>query len=159
LGLREGAVHGEVRVNAQGAWLIEVAGRSIGGLCAQTLRFAHGAGMTLEELILRQALGWPTDDAERERQAGGVMMIPIPAAGTLIGVHGVAQSQALPGIEAVEITARLNYPLVPLPEGESYLGFIFARGTTAAEVEATLRAAHARLRFEIEPDLAPVVTA
>jgi biotin carboxylase len=157
LGLREGAVHGEVRVHERGAWLIEVAGRSIGGLCGQTLRFSHSAEVTLEELILRQALGWPLDDAEREPRAGGVMMIPIPAAGTLVGVDGVGDAEAVHGIEAVEITAKVNYPVVPLPEGESYLGFIFARGETAADVETALRTAHERLRFRIEPVLAPIV--
>ncbi len=154
LGLREGAVHAEARVNEQGAWLLEIAGRSIGGLCGQTLRFTHSAAVTLEELILRQALGWPLDQTERERQAGGVMMIPIPAAGTLLGVSGEAAALAVPGVESVEITARRNYPLVPLPEGESYLGFIIARGATPADVEAALRQAHQHLRFEIEPALA-----
>ncbi len=154
LGLREGAVHGEARVNAQGAWLLEVAGRSIGGLCGQTLRFTHSADVSLEELILRQALGWPLDDDARERQAGGVMMIPIPATGTLLGVIGEDDARAVPGVERVEITARVNYPLVPLPEGESYLGFIIARAATPAAVEAALRQAHRALHFAIEPVLA-----
>ncbi len=153
LGLREGPVHAEVRVNAAGAWLIEVAGRSIGGLCSQILRFAHNADVSLEELILRQALGLSLPGVERERAAGGVMMIPIPAAGILIGVRGQEAASAVPGIESIEITARLNYPLVPLPEGESYLGFIFARAATPAAVEAALRAAHRELAFDIEPAL------
>jgi len=153
LGLREGALHGEVRVNAQGAWLVEVAARSIGGLCGQTLRFAHSADVSLEELILRQALGLPIETTQREQQAGGVMMLPIPAAGTLVGWSGLEEAQALPGIESIEITARQNYPLEPLPAGESYLGFIFARGATAQAVEAALRAAHKRLHFEIEAPL------
>jgi biotin carboxylase len=153
LGLREGAIHGEVRVNAQGSWLIEVAGRSIGGLCGQTLRFAHSAVVSLEELILRQALGWDLERLEREPLAGGVMMLPIPAAGILSGWDGLAAARAIPGIESVEITARLNYPLVPLPEGESYLGFIFARAPTPAGVETALRSAHRCLRFQIEPAL------
>ncbi len=153
LGLREGAIHAEVRVNSAGAWLVEVAARSIGGLCAQTLRFAHSADVSLEELILRQALGWDLEGMERERQAGGVMMLPIPAAGILIGWHGEEQARHVPGIEAIEITARPNYPLVPLPEGESYLGFIFARADTPREVENALRAAHQCLRFEIETPL------
>ncbi len=155
LGLSEGAVHGEVRVPsaAAGAWLVEVAGRSIGGLCGQTLRFAHSADVSLEELILRQALGWPIDSSERERQAGGVMMLPIPARGTLAGWSGLDEARAVPGIESIEITARENYPLVPLPEGESYLGFIFARSATPGEVEAALRAAHRELRFQIEAPL------
>jgi biotin carboxylase len=156
LGLREGAIHGEVRVNADGAWLVEVAARSIGGLCAQTLRFAHNADVSLEELILRQALGWQIASTQRERQAGGVMMLPIPAGGTLAGWRGLDEAQAVPGIESIEITARVNYPLEPLPEGEGYLGFIFARGATAAAVESALRAAHQRLQFDIEAPLAVV---
>ena len=154
LGLREGAVHAEVRVNAEGPWLIEAAGRSIGGLCAQTLRFAHNADVSLEELILRQALGLEDDGIERENRAGGVMMIPIPAAGTLLGWEGGEAALAVPGVESIEMTARLNYPVVPLPEGDSYLGFIFARGDTPGEVDAALRAAHTALHFQIEPALA-----
>jgi biotin carboxylase len=153
LGLREGAVHGEVRVNTQGVWLIEVAGRSIGGLCGQTLRFAQPAAASLEELILRQALGWEIGSTEREQRAGGVMMIPIPGAGVLTGVEGLEAARAVPGVESVEITARLNYPLTPLPEGESYLGFIFARADAPSVVEAALRTAHAQLRFEIDRGL------
>ena len=158
LGLREGAVHGEVRVNADGAWLVELAGRSIGGLCAQTLRFAHSGDVSLEGLILRQALGWQIESMQRERQAGGVMMLPIPARGTLAGWRGLDEAQAVPGIESIEITARVNYPLKPLPEGESYLGFIFARGATPAVVESALRAAHRCLKFDIEAPLAVTVS-
>ncbi|MEP7358487.1 MAG: phosphoribosylglycinamide synthetase, partial [Anaerolineales bacterium] len=90
---------------------------------------------------------------EREARAGGVMMIPIPAAGTLLGWEGLEAAQAMPGIESIEVTARANYPVVPLPEGASYLGFIFARGDTPAEVEAALRAAHGALHFRIERPL------
>ncbi|MBL8056136.1 MAG: ATP-grasp domain-containing protein, partial [Anaerolineales bacterium] len=151
LGLREGPVHAELRVNAGGPVLVEVAARSIGGLCARTLRFTHNADVSLEELILRQALGQPAAAAERERQAGGVMMIPIPGAGLLKGVAGLAAAEAVPGIEAIEITAPLDQPLTPLPEGDSYLGFIFARGATPGDVEDALRQAHAHLRFEIVP--------
>jgi hypothetical protein len=89
----------------------------------------------------------------REQAAGGVMMIPIPEAGILRGVAGLEQARAVPGVEEIDITARLHYPIVPLPEGDSYLGFIFARGATPAEVEAALRAAHGCLRFAIEPGI------
>jgi biotin carboxylase len=151
LGLREGAVHAELRVNEQGPWLIEMAGRSIGGLCSQTLRFT---GQTsLEELIIRQAFGLPIDHYDREEQAGGVMMIPISEAGLLKEVTGCEAAEAVPLIESVEITARLNYRLVPIPEGDSYLGFIFARGETPAAVEAALRTAHGRLHFKIAPEI------
>jgi biotin carboxylase len=150
LGLSEGPVHAELRWNEEGPFLIEVAARSIGGLCSRTLRF--GTDMSLEELILRQALGLPVD-AAREGRAGGVMMIPIPAAGHLRGVSGVEAASAVPGIEKVEITARMNHPLVPLPEGDSYLGFIFARGETPEAVEGALRSAHAHLGYQIVPEI------
>jgi len=155
LGLREGPVHAELRLDDSQPWMLEIAGRSIGGLCSKTLRF--GTDLSLEELILRQALGLEIESLQRVSGAGGVMMIPIPGAGTLAGVSGLEAAQAVPGIESVEITAPLNYPLTPLPEGESYLGFIFARGETPAAVEAALRQAHRRLRFEIAPEL-PVMT-
>jgi hypothetical protein len=155
LGLRAGPIHAELRVNGAGAWIVEVAGRSIGGLCSQVLRF--GVDASLEELILRQAVGLSLGDVGRRDRAAGVMMIPIPAAGLLRAVDGVEAAAAVPLVTSVEITARLHYPLTPLPEGDSYLGFIFARGETPAEVEAALRAAHGCLRFTIEP-LLPVIS-
>src|SRR5216684_1054865 len=131
LGLREGPVHAELRVNGQGPWMLEIAGRSIGGLCSTILEF--GSGMCLEELILRHAIGQEVTSIERDKHAAGVMMIPIPSAGILKGVHGVEEAEKVPLITGIEITAKLNYPLVPLPEGASYLGFIFARGETPFE--------------------------
>jgi hypothetical protein len=151
LGLRHGPVHAELRINEAGPWIVEVAGRSIGGLCSNILQF--GIDTCLEELVLRHAVGLEIPSLERERRAAGVMMIPIPGAGILRGVSGIEAAKAVPGIEGVEITARLNYPLVPLPEGDSYLGFIFARGDEPAMVEAALREAHGQLRFEIEEQL------
>lgn len=156
LGLRTGPIHAELRLNDAGPWLVEIAGRSIGGLCSRVLQFGISAAQdnaTLEELILRQAAGLGLPHAQRVGQAGGVMMIPIPQAGLLRRVDGIAAAEAVELIESVEITAKLNYPLVPLPEGESYLGFIFARGETPAAVEAALRQAHGQLHFEIEPQI------
>jgi len=147
LGLSEGPVHAELRVNDDGPWIIEVAARSIGGLCSRTLRF--GTGMSLEELILRHALGWPIDSLDRERRPAGVMMIPIPRAGRLEAVHGREGAIRVEGIEEVTITAHIGQELVPLPEGWQYLGFIFARADTPDAVEKALREAHAHLRFEI----------
>jgi biotin carboxylase len=154
LGLREGPVHAELRLTPgfAGGEVVEVAARSIGGLCSQVLKFAEREDQSLEELILRQACGLPFD-AQREPRAGGVMMIPIPAAGLLRAINGVAEAERVPLIEKVEVTAPLNYPLAPLPEGDSYLGFIFARGETPAAVEDALRAAHAHLQFDIEPEI------
>jgi len=151
LGLREGPVHAELRINDQGPWLIEVAGRSIGGLCSQSLRF--GIDISLEELILRQAFGMDIRSLGREDQASGVLMIPIPKRGILKAVSGCEVAEEIPLVDKVEITARLNYVLTPLPEGDSYLGFIFARGESPDAVESALRTAHEQLTFEIVPDL------
>lgn len=151
LGLQEGPVHAELRLNDEGPWIIEIAARSIGGLCSRILTF--GAGVSLEELILRHAAGLEIPDLRRESRAAGVMMIPIPGAGILQSIEGVAAAEAVPGIEGVEITARVGYPLVPLPEGSSYLGFLFARGETPGEIETALRMAHAALRFELSPEV------
>ena len=149
LGLGEGPVHGELRVSDRGVWVIEIAARSIGGRCSQTLRFA--AGLSLEEVILRHALRMDIPSLDREGRAAGVMMLPIPRAGMLEEVRGREEALAVPGIEDLEITALLGDELVPLPEGTRYLGFLIARGETPATVEAALRAAHRRLEFVIAP--------
>jgi biotin carboxylase len=152
LGLREGPIHAELRVNESGPWVVEVAGRSIGGLCSKTLRF-DGEGLSLEELILRQALGIEIDSLLRERQASGVMMIPIPGAGILKKVEGIEAAQSVRGVTEIDISIKSENRVVPLPEGNSYLGFIFARGDSPAEVEQALREAHGQLRFTIVPEI------
>ena len=149
LGLVEGPIHAELRVNEHGAWVVEVAARTIGGLCSRTLRF--GAGISLEELVIRHALGVELDSLERERRPAGVMMIPIPRGGVLRAVQGREDAAAVPGIEDVTISAHVGQELVPLPEGSRYLGFILARAESPDAVEAALRAAHARLHFDVDP--------
>jgi biotin carboxylase len=146
LGLREGPIHGELRINSRGVWVIELAARSIGGRCSRTLQFA--AGISLEELILRHALRRPLPSLLRAG-AAGVMMLPIPRAGVLQKVTGEDAARAVPGIEEVTITAGVGQPLVPLPEGTRYLGFLIARGPRPDMVEEALREAHRRLHFEI----------
>jgi hypothetical protein len=149
LGIRHGPVHAELRINDDGVWPIEVAGRSIGGMCSSILEF--GAGMPLEEIILRHAANREIPSTSRSDRAVGVMMIPIPAAGMLREVGGIDNACQVPGITGVEITAPLNQPILPLPEGASYLGFIFAQGDDPVLVDAALRSAHARLQISISP--------
>ncbi|MBZ5611136.1 MAG: ATP-grasp domain-containing protein [Acidobacteriia bacterium] len=149
LGLTRGPVHAEMRVNGRGVWMLEVAARPIGGLCARVLP-------GLEDLILRHAAGEDFSSVAMPPGAAGVMMIPIPREGIYVDAEGLEDARSAEGIEDVIVTAKQGQKLVPLPEGNSYLGFIFARGRSAEEVDRALRLAHGRLRFEIAAAL-PVV--
>jgi biotin carboxylase len=151
LGLVEGPVHAELRLSPWGPRILEIAARSIGGLCGRALRF--GVGVTLEELVLRHALGSAAEPPPRENRAAGVLMLPIRKRGVLEEVRGVAAARAVPLIEDVSITAHLREELVPLPEGASYLGFVFARGDTPEQVEAALRAAGEKIEAVVAPRL------
>ena len=157
LGLTEGVIHAELRTIGRQTSILEIAGRSIGGLCARALRF--GLGVSLEQLILRHALNLPIHDLQRTDAASGVMMLPIPQAGRLVDVTGVNRAHAIEGITGVEITVSLGQLLTPLPEGNRYLGFLFARGHQPSQVEAALRAAHTELQFSIETNCDKSATA
>ncbi len=150
LGLRTGPVHIELRVNPKGVYLIDLAPRSIGGLCAKTLRFDRSE--SLETLILRQAMGGDVRHVSRETSAAGVMMIPMPHGGRLEAVKGKQAAELVPGVDELIISVPIGEILVPLPEGGRYLGFIFSRATTPDEAESALRQAHAKLVFDIRPD-------
>jgi hypothetical protein len=141
LGLRHGPVHAELRYNSEGAWMLETHARPIGGLCAKA------CPVSLEELILRHALGEDVAQFQLQPGASGVMMIPIPKGGLYRSVEGLEKASAC--VDEIIITAKAGQRLIPLPEGSSYLGFIFARGNSPQEVEAALRQAHSELRFDI----------
>jgi ATP-grasp domain-containing protein/L-aminoacid ligase-like protein len=155
LGLTHGPVHAEMRVNGQGVWMLEVAARPIGGLCARVLRFAAPFG-SLGHLLLRHALGEDVSSVRLAPGAHGVMMIPIPHAGVYRGVLGLQEARQVPGVEDIVITAKEGQQMLPLPEGSAYLGFVFFRGLTADGVEKGLREAHQRLQFLL-PAALPVV--
>ncbi len=144
-------MHAELRIDRTTGdiWTIELAGRSIGGLCSTVLDF--GAGISLEELILRHAAGIPSTVPRKKAEAAGVMMIPIPRSGMLRGIKGVTEAMTVQDVTGVEITAPLHQPILALPEGDRYLGFIFARSRSPEEAEHALRTAHSRLEFEIAP--------
>jgi len=162
LGLRHGPVHAECRVNDEGVFVLAVAARPIGGLCARALRFTtpdrsvptgDRGTIALEELLLRHAMCEDVSAYARDAAASGVMMIPIPRRGIYRGVDGADAARAVAGVDDLQITAKPDQILVPLPEGKSYLGFIFARGPQPEAVVSSLRAAHACLRFVIEREL------
>lgn len=154
-GLASGPIHAEMRVNGQGVWLLEIAARSIGGLCGRMLR--HALGMSLEELILRHVLNLELPQAQ-PGPAAGVMMIPIPGRGIFQGARNLEDARRVTAITDIQITASSGQIIAPPPEGSSYLGFIFARGNSADAVESALRQAHQRLEFDIQPDI-PVILA
>ena len=159
LGLYHGPLHAELRINSRGPWIMEVAARSIGGLCSRALRFrspGRDENISLEELLIRLALGEDVETIRREEAASGVMMIPVPEAGVFQSVEGLEEARQTPGIEEILITARPSQQLVPLPEGSSYPGFIFARGPSPEFVEQALRRAHQQLHFVLSPAL-PVI--
>ncbi len=145
LGLHDGPLHAELRLNEKGAWPVDVAARTIGGLCARTLRF--GAGMSLEEIVLRHAINAPLETLNRETRAAGVMMMPIVGRGRIKAILGLDEAAAVPLIEDIEMEARVGDMLIPLPEGADYPGFIFARGEDPAEVESALREAWSKIEF------------
>ena len=155
IGLQYGPVHAECRVNANRVIVLEVAARPIGGLCSAAVRLEdrRGEPASLEEVLLRHALGQDITGFRRSPVASGVMMIPIPRRGVYKDVTGVEQALTVGGVEGIRITAKPDTVLVPLPEGRSYLGFIFARGETPDAVERSLREAHNRLQFRIEREL------
>lgn len=158
IGLHHGPFHAECRVHGSSVTMLEVAARPIGGLCARALRFIapDGDTITLEELLLRHAGGENVDAYRREAQASGVMMVPIPSRGVYRGVEGMDSALDVDGVTEIRITAKPDQVLIPLPEGASYLGFIFARGASSSHVDSALRAAHACLQFVIEPEIAVV---
>jgi hypothetical protein len=152
LGLRHGPIHAECRVNLRGVYPLEVAARPIGGLCARVLRFSSfgGASHTLEDVLLCHAAGRTIDHLAASTRGAGVMMLPIPQRGFYKGVRGEQDARSVPGIDELRMTAKLDQLIEPLPEGSSYLGFLFSSGRTAADAESALRVAHARLTFLID---------
>jgi len=154
-GLYHGPIHAECRVEGGGdpcVYILEVAARPIGGLCSRALRF--GGGLSLEDVLLRHAISEDVSMHRREEAASGVMMIPIPKRGVYRRVEGVDAARQVDGIEDVRITAKPDTTLVPLPEGRSYLGFIFARAARPDDVDRALRDAHAHLDFVVDREVA-----
>ncbi|MDE3195201.1 MAG: ATP-grasp domain-containing protein, partial [Acidobacteriota bacterium] len=154
LGLAHGPIHAEMRVNSGGVYMLEIAARPIGGLCAKALRFT---GCSLEEAIILHSLGRAPARLTPAAPASGVMMIPVPRGGVLRNVSGIDDARGVPLVTDVILTARVGETLVPLPEGASYPGFIFAEGPDSESVESALRKALGRLRFDILATLPQVI--
>ena len=147
IGLREGPVHAELRLSASGPVVIELAARAIGGLCHRTLRFAGGT--TLEELLLWHAAGREMTVGERQPTASGVYMLPVPRAGVLRAIHGVDAARSVALVTDVVMTARVGDTVQPLPEGHTYMGFVFAEAAERAAVIGALERAAGRIAFDI----------
>ncbi|MGC1168452.1 MAG: ATP-grasp domain-containing protein, partial [Candidatus Acidiferrales bacterium] len=152
LGLTIGPLHAEFRVNDAGPWALEAAPRPIGGLCSRALRFGPQR-ISFEELLIRHELQLVGSDLAREDGASGVMMVPVPHSGIFERLEGLDAAEKTTGVAEIRITARLHDYVAAWPEGSSYLGFIFARGSSPEEAESALRAAHAKLHFIFSPRL------
>jgi hypothetical protein len=148
LGLTEGALHAELRLGGAQPALIDIASRSIGGRCSRVLHFR--SGRSLEEILLLAALGEDPGDLELDATARGVMMLPIPKSGTLHSVPGRDAVLAMPGVDDVELTVPVGGRVVSWPEGDRYLGFIFASGSDVGFVADQLRLAYSKLGLVIQ---------
>ena len=150
LGLATGPIHAEARLGAAGEpILLELAARSIGGLCSRALTFGM-LGESLEVLILRAALDWEQTTSDPQRPATGVLMLPIPSSGVFLEVEGVDRAQQVPGVDDLQITVSPGSEVQALPEGSRYLGFVFASDETPEAVERSLRQAAAELTVVID---------
>ena len=148
LGLTQGPVHAELRIENGVPIVLEIAGRTIGGLCGRSLTFGL-MGDSLESLVLRQALGERKRGSQRLPGASGVLMIPVPVAGRLTSVKGVDAAESVPGVTSVEISIPIGESVKPTPDGDRYLGFIFARSSEPSEVVDALRTAHDHLTIVV----------
>ena len=145
LGIRQGPVHAEFRVTPDGEIvLLELAARAIGGLCGRALRFGLNE-TSLEELILRNAVGERVRGTRLAPGASGVSMIPVPRGGMFEGIDGTDGALAVQHVTRVDVSGIAGRPVRPLPEESTYLGFVFARASDPADVEAALRFAGAQL--------------
>jgi biotin carboxylase len=152
LGLTHGPIHAECRVGPAGVTVLEVAARPIGGLCANAVALVNrrGHSISLEELLVRHAIGEPIAEWHPSAEGSAVMMMPIPGEGIFRGVTGLDEARRVSNVTDVRITAKADQMLMPLPEGSTYLGFIFARARTADDAERAVRDAHDCLRFQID---------
>ncbi len=145
IGLVNGPIHAECIIDGDRVWFLELAPRTIGGLCSRTLRI-EGTG--LEEMVIGLALGRPVRPLAAV-DPSGVLMLPVPVEGRLDAVDGVDRAARVAGIAGVTITIGPGEHVVPLPDGDRYLGFVFAGGASADEVEASLREAWACLDVRV----------
>ena len=148
LGIRKGPVHIELRINDKGNYILECAARSIGGLCSKVLEFK--GGMSLEELILRSALGRNVEKTQLIDKAKGVMMMPTEKRGILREIHGIKAALAVKGITDVQITIKPGEMLEPLPKGDRYLGFLFAEGKDQDTVKIALQEAWLKIKVVLD---------
>ena len=147
-GLEQGPVHAEARITKSGIVLLELAARTIGGQCGQLIEFS--LQQKLEEIVIQGMCGIKPE-LPNNPQAAGVMMIPVTNSGILKRVEGLTNALEIPYIEDIEIHIREGYELIPLPEGSSYLGFIFAKAPKYHEVYQSLKSAYECLRFVTQP--------
>lgn len=147
-GLVTGAIHAECRIDSEKKiWILEIASRTIGGDCARLL---DNENFTIEELAISLAINRPVD-ISMPQQARGVMMIPVREKGLLKRVEGLLEANKVRHIDKIDIIIAEGHELIPLPEGNQYLGYIFASADTSEQVTSAIRKAYAALKFVTVP--------
>lgn len=149
IGLTHGPIHAELRIVAAVPKVLEIAGRSIGGLCGRALTFGL-MGDSIESLLIRQSLGMRRVGSSRQPGASGVLMIPIERSGTLTSVTGLDRAAEIEGVWNVEMTVPLGADVVAPPHGDRYLGFVFARSHDRATTVRALRTAASVIEVQID---------
>ncbi len=147
-GLSHGPVHAEARISSGQVVLLELAARTIGGQCGQLIEFS--LKLKLEELVIQGMCGQLPDLPSRF-EAAGVLMIPVTTSGILRRIEGLTAALQVKYIKDIEIHIREGYELIPLPEGSSYLGFIFAQAPDYHQTYQALKSAYQKLTFVTQP--------
>jgi ribosomal protein S18 acetylase RimI-like enzyme len=152
LGLRHGPAHCEIRVSDDGLYVLEVAGRLLGGACARVFRDCLGTD--IHPLLLRLAMGEQVElpAVGPDRLVAAALMLPVPGEGQLVALRGVDRARRVPGISDVTEVGCPGDIIVRFPEQACYpVGFIGATGATHEQVEDALAWASASISVELAP--------
>ncbi len=136
IGLEDGPVHVEFKINENQIFIIEINPRMIGGLCSRCLSFGLFK-VSLEEIILHAFMNNELKNIELLNNYVGVLMIPTPKSGKFISINK-EELENIPNISNVEITVPEGSDLLEPPYGDKYLGFAFSQGIDKKTVNESL---------------------
>lgn len=147
-GLVTGSIHAECRIDKNNkVWILEIASRTIGGDCARIL---DNNNYSLEEMAILLSIG-KNITIKKSKKARAVMMIPIKQKGLLKRVEGLSLANKVKHIDSIDIIINQGHELIPLPEGNQYLGYIFSSADTSEKATEAIRMAYDILTFITSP--------